>query len=73
MKHPSRFVRVLLSATICFFLAGCFFYTKEEHQAEVPVVDTPGTTSSSTTTTTTVPDTDGTIERQRTTTTYPSP
>jgi ABC-type uncharacterized transport system auxiliary subunit len=68
MKYPNRFARILLSASVCFALAGCFSYTKEEHTA-VPV-DTPAETSSSTTTTTTAPDPNATIERQHTTTTY---
>jgi hypothetical protein len=69
MKYPNRFARILLSASVCFALAGCFSYTKEEHTA-VPV-DTPAATSSSTTTTTTTaPDPNATIERQHTTTTY---
>ncbi len=69
MKYLNRFARFLLSASVCFALAGCFSYTKEEHTA-VPTVDTPAATSSSTTTTTTVPGTNATIERQHTTTTY---
>lgn len=69
MKYPNRFARILLSAGVCFAMAGCFSYTKEEHKA-VPTADTPAATSSSTTTTTTVPDTGATIERQHTTTTY---
>lgn len=69
MKYPNRVVRILLSATVCFAMAGCFSYSKEESTA-VPTVETPATTSS-TTTTTTVPDTSTTIEK-RTTTTFPS-
>jgi ABC-type uncharacterized transport system auxiliary subunit len=70
MKYPNRFARILLSASVCFSLGGCFSYTKEEHTA-VPTVDTPAATSSSTTTTTTTaPDPNATIERQHTTTTY---
>jgi ABC-type uncharacterized transport system auxiliary subunit len=69
MKYPNRFARILLSTSVCLTLAGCFSYSKEEHTA-VPTVDTPAVTSSSTTTTTTVPDTNATIERQHTTTTY---
>jgi hypothetical protein len=66
MKYPSRFARILLSASVCFVLAGCFSYSSEEHRTVVPAVETPATTSSSTTTTSTVPDT--TVERQHTTT-----
>jgi hypothetical protein len=69
MKYPDRFARILLSSSVCFALAGCFSYTKEEHTA-APTVDTPAATSSSTTTTTTVPGTNATIERPHTTTTY---
>ncbi len=71
MKYPSRFARILLSASVCFVVAGCFSYSKEERTA-VPTVETLPTTSS-TTTTTTVPDSNTTIERQRTTTTYSNP
>jgi hypothetical protein len=74
MKYPNRFVRILLSASVCCALAGCFSYTKEEHTAvPAPTVETPATTSSSTTTTTTIPDSGATIEKQRTTTTYTNP
>jgi hypothetical protein len=66
MKYPGRFARILLSASVCFVLAGCFSYSSEEHRTVVPAVETPATTSSSTTTTSTVPDT--TVERQHTTT-----
>jgi hypothetical protein len=66
MKYPGRFARILLSASVCFVLAGCFSYSSEEHRTVVPAVETPATTSSTTTTTSTVPDT--TVERQHTTT-----
>ena len=66
MKYPGRFARILLSASVCFVLAGCFSYSSEEHRTVVPAVETPATTSSSTTTTSIVPDT--TVERQHTTT-----
>ena len=64
MKYPGRLARILVSASVCFVLGGCFAY--EEHQTVVPAVETPATTSSTTTTTSTVPDT--TVERQHTTT-----
>ena len=56
MKYPGRFARILLSASVCFVLAGCFSYSSEEHRTVVPAVETPATTSSSTTTTSIVPD-----------------
>jgi len=72
LKYPGRLARILLSASVCFTLAGCFSYTRE--QTAVPAVETtPATSSSTTTTTTTVPDTGATIEKQRTTTTYTNP
>jgi hypothetical protein len=66
MKYPGRFARILLSASVCFVLGGCFSY--EDHQTVVPAVETPATTTSSTTTTSTVPGTSATVERQHTTT-----
>ncbi|MGA8060019.1 MAG: hypothetical protein WB999_17370 [Candidatus Binataceae bacterium] len=66
MKYPGRVARILLSASVCFVLAGGFAY--EEHQTVVPAVETPATTSSSTTTTSTVPNPNTTVESQHTTT-----
>ena len=66
MTYPGRFARSLLSASVCFVLAGCFSYSSEEHRTVVPAVEAPATTSSSTTTTSTVPNI--TVERQHTTT-----
>ena len=70
MKYPGKLVLTLLSASVCFVLAGCFSYSTEEHRTVVPTVETPATTST-TTTTSSVPDTSATIERH--TTTYTSP
>jgi hypothetical protein len=71
MRYPRRFTRILLSASVCLALAGCFSYTKEEHSTGVPAADQP--TTSSTTTTSTVPDTSTTTttEKQHTTTYTP--
>ena len=66
MKYPGRLSRILVSASVCFVLAGCFSY--EKHETVVPAVETPATTTSSTTTTSTVPNTSTTVERQHTTT-----
>ena len=71
MKYPSRLVRILVSASVCFVLGGCFAY--EEHQTVVPAVETPATTTSSTTTTSTVPGTSTTVERHTTTYSNTSP
>jgi ABC-type uncharacterized transport system auxiliary subunit len=65
MKYPGRLSRILVSASVCFVLAGCFSY--EKHETVVPAVETPATTTS-TTTTSTVPDTSTTVEKQHTTT-----
>jgi ABC-type uncharacterized transport system auxiliary subunit len=66
MKYPRRFGRILLSASVCLVLAGCFSY--ESHETVVPAADTPAASVSSTTTTSTVPDTTTTVEKQQTTT-----
>lgn len=71
MKYPGRLVRILVSASVCFVLGGCFAY--EEHQTVVPAVETPATTSSTTTTTSTVPNTGATVERHTTTYSNTSP
>ena len=71
MKYPGRLARILVSASVCFALAGCFSY--EEHETVVPAVETPATTSSTTTTTSTVPDTSATVERHTTTYSNTSP
>ncbi len=65
MKYPGRLSRILVSASVCFVLAGCFSY--EKHETVVPAVETPAT-ATSTTTTSTVPDTSTTVEKQHTTT-----
>jgi hypothetical protein len=66
MIFPRRIGRILLSASVCLALAGCFSY--ESHERVVPAADTPTATISSTTTTSTVPDTSTMVERQQTTT-----
>jgi ABC-type uncharacterized transport system auxiliary subunit len=66
MKYPDRLSRILVSASVCLVLSGCFSY--EKHETVVPAVETPATTTSSTTTTSTVPNTSTTVERQHTTT-----
>jgi PBP1b-binding outer membrane lipoprotein LpoB len=66
MKKSKRIATALLSASVCFMLAGCFSYTKETTPTPA-VVTTPPATSSTTTTTD-----NGVVQRQHTSTyTYP--
>jgi hypothetical protein len=72
IKIVKRIGLTFATACVCASLGGCFVSHKEV-QTEVPVAEpAPPVATSSTTTTTTRSD-DGTVQRDRSTTTYTAP